>query len=235
MNKQAKISKITGAESDYFAILEDDKLFKILILVFREKIGIPVNGFTALNLTVREFVNSMDNDIFEFCLNLCRLYSLPEDWQSVFYYYILFNKPLKISHGFEPIVIFNKNGRMIIEVNEQLSIKKISKLLMEKKSVFKKEVEKIPRRPKNEIKNLKLRKEISKLRQTLKSKKYRDIANELTDKYENEEVSFSIMDESVLREYVSRNEKLLNKRVDKNKVDKLSLLLGLQDISEIIK
>jgi hypothetical protein len=235
MNKQPKVSRITGAESDYFALLEEDKLFKILILTYREKFGIPVNGLNFLDSKVTEILDSKGNEILNFSFNLCRLYALPKDWQSVFGYYTLFNRPLKINHNYEPITLFNRDRKLVIEINEKISIKKLFGLLKERKAVFKKEIEKLPKRPQKEIKNLSVRKEISNSRQLLKSKKYREIANELTDKYENKKISFSIEDELVLREYVSRNEKLLNKQVDKNKIDRLSLVLGLQDISEIIK
>ncbi|MFZ3069371.1 MAG: hypothetical protein WA052_03615 [Microgenomates group bacterium] len=239
--KGVNLVPFTKGEESLLGLLEEDKLFGIVVLNIRNKLGIPAKGFTSPNKDRENIKKIETKKLIRASHTLCRLYNLPVYWAPTFHIYILLNKTIKIDESlyYKPITIRKQNNKVLLEINERISIKELGRILQLNSSEYKDKTKNLPQRPTKEIKNLKIRKKISQVvsifRDNPKPQPYKKIADFFNEIQIDQETTLDTSDESVLREYVSRNDKELNKQTDDKKLDLLKLVLGIQDIEEVIK
>jgi len=231
------IVPFSDAERDHFEFLKSDPYFEVSVLNYRKRLGIPENGFELSALeSIKQIEGLKVKDLIDVGLLLCRFYKLPSYWKTTFILYLLFDKTITIKDEltYSPVDILRRDNKVILEINEKISIKELNRIIKLKSSEYKKAVNALPERPKRKIKSLGLRKELVQLR-GFGTKSSGEITDTLVNKYGDEKKTIDIDNEPTVRVYISKNNRKLNRQIGQKNFDHLSFVLGILDIADLSK
>lgn len=235
--------KINPEVKTFFKLLAEDDFFSATITQYRTTCGIPLTGYdSSLDKTIEATITPEQKALLlRYAVQLTKIYNLSHIWIKTFLSILLFNTVCQPSRAPYTLETY-KDGtgaHLNITITEKTSFKALVKLLETNKNGIDQLTSTLPSKASSDIQQTSIMLEILNLRKVkmgsdgkLQQLTYRQIGELLQEKYPDKFLS----DEIAVRKYGDRAKKSMYrfKSVKPEKVDLLSILIGVDDPFDLI-